>query len=170
MCHLNTYGCRILFCTISEFVVLFSSFKYMLAQKNEALPPFILSSFHDSWGKLRRAFLEVTSQKLINNFSPFLEFPSSADGNYEVTIMTKAILHHTGKVVWKPPAIYVSIHKPFKNYYKIILNLSTSCCFSVSVSHLRCCGSNFCYFFIRLSNNQCFRITQKVSVWITLYH
>jgi len=35
-------------------------------------------------------------------------FPCSADGNYEVTIMTKAILHHTGKVVWKPPAIYKS--------------------------------------------------------------
>lgn len=32
----------------------------------------------------------------------------SADGNYEVTIMTKAILHHDGKVVWKPPAIYKS--------------------------------------------------------------
>nr|CAD7423812.1 unnamed protein product [Timema monikensis] len=32
----------------------------------------------------------------------------SADGNYEVTIMTKAILHHTGKVTWKPPAIYKS--------------------------------------------------------------
>ena len=32
----------------------------------------------------------------------------SADGNYEVTIMTKAILHHDGLVVWKPPAIYKS--------------------------------------------------------------
>lgn len=32
----------------------------------------------------------------------------SADGNYEVTIMTKAILHHSGKVIWKPPAIYKS--------------------------------------------------------------
>lgn len=32
----------------------------------------------------------------------------SADGNYEVTIMTKAILNYTGKVVWKPPAIYKS--------------------------------------------------------------
>jgi len=32
----------------------------------------------------------------------------SADGNYEVTIMTKAILNHTGKVTWKPPAIYKS--------------------------------------------------------------
>ena len=32
----------------------------------------------------------------------------SADGNYEVTIMTKAQLHFTGKVVWNPPAIYKS--------------------------------------------------------------
>ncbi|KYN08172.1 Acetylcholine receptor subunit alpha-like 1 [Cyphomyrmex costatus] len=32
----------------------------------------------------------------------------TADGNYEVTIMTKAILNHTGKVIWKPPAIYKS--------------------------------------------------------------
>jgi hypothetical protein len=32
----------------------------------------------------------------------------SADGNYEVTIMTKAILNYTGKVMWKPPAIYKS--------------------------------------------------------------
>ncbi len=32
----------------------------------------------------------------------------SADGNYEVTIMTKAILHHSGKVTWNPPAIYKS--------------------------------------------------------------
>ncbi|KAG8199973.1 hypothetical protein JTE90_006217 [Oedothorax gibbosus] len=32
----------------------------------------------------------------------------SADGNYEVTIMTKAIIHSTGRVVWNPPAIYKS--------------------------------------------------------------
>ena len=32
----------------------------------------------------------------------------SADGNYEVTIMTKAILHYTGRVKWNPPAIYKS--------------------------------------------------------------
>lgn len=38
----------------------------------------------------------------------FSSFFCSADGNYEVTIMTKAILHHTGKVIWKPPAIYKS--------------------------------------------------------------
>ncbi|CAL4135395.1 unnamed protein product, partial [Meganyctiphanes norvegica] len=31
-----------------------------------------------------------------------------ADGNYEVTLMTKATLKYTGEVVWKPPAIYKS--------------------------------------------------------------
>lgn len=33
---------------------------------------------------------------------------NSADGEYVVTTMTKAILHHTGKVVWTPPAIFKS--------------------------------------------------------------
>lgn len=36
----------------------------------------------------------------------FISF--SADGNYEVTIMTKAILRYDGQVIWKPPAIYKS--------------------------------------------------------------
>lgn len=33
---------------------------------------------------------------------------NNADGNYEVTLMTKATLKHDGEVVWKPPAIYKS--------------------------------------------------------------
>ena len=32
----------------------------------------------------------------------------SADGKYEVTLMTKASLNYTGRVFWKPPAIYKS--------------------------------------------------------------
>ncbi|XP_059490109.1 acetylcholine receptor subunit alpha-like 1 [Neocloeon triangulifer] len=39
---------------------------------------------------------------------PDIVLYNNADGNYEVTIMTKAILNHTGKVTWKPPAIYKS--------------------------------------------------------------
>lgn len=38
--------------------------------------------------------------KLILNFS--------ADGEYVVTTMTKAVLHYNGKVVWTPPAIFKS--------------------------------------------------------------
>lgn len=33
---------------------------------------------------------------------------NSADGEYVVTTLTKAVLHHTGKVVWTPPAIFKS--------------------------------------------------------------
>ncbi|XP_073978200.1 nicotinic acetylcholine receptor beta2 isoform X2 [Rhodnius prolixus] len=33
---------------------------------------------------------------------------NNADGNYEVTLMTKATLKYTGEVIWKPPAIYKS--------------------------------------------------------------
>lgn len=32
----------------------------------------------------------------------------SADGEYVVTTMTKAVLHHSGKVMWTPPAIFKS--------------------------------------------------------------
>lgn len=32
----------------------------------------------------------------------------SADGNYEVTLMTKATVYYTGLVVWQPPAVYKS--------------------------------------------------------------
>lgn len=32
----------------------------------------------------------------------------SADGEYVVTTLTKAVLHNTGKVVWTPPAIFKS--------------------------------------------------------------
>lgn len=33
---------------------------------------------------------------------------SSADGNYEVTLMTKATVYYSGLVVWQPPAVYKS--------------------------------------------------------------
>lgn len=33
---------------------------------------------------------------------------NSADGNFEVTLATKATLNYTGRVEWKPPAIYKS--------------------------------------------------------------
>ncbi|XP_055938211.1 acetylcholine receptor subunit alpha-like 1 [Argiope bruennichi] len=39
---------------------------------------------------------------------PDIVLYNNADGNYEVTIMTKAILHFDGMVHWKPPAIYKS--------------------------------------------------------------
>lgn len=32
----------------------------------------------------------------------------SADGNFEVTLSTKATMYHNGLIEWKPPAIYKS--------------------------------------------------------------
>ncbi|XP_045599542.1 acetylcholine receptor subunit beta-like 2 [Procambarus clarkii] len=39
---------------------------------------------------------------------PDIVLYNNADGNYEVTLMTKATLKYTGEVVWRPPAIYKS--------------------------------------------------------------
>jgi len=41
------------------------------------------------------------------NFRAML-YVCSADGNYEVTLMTKATIHPSGLVHWEPPAIYKS--------------------------------------------------------------
>lgn len=32
----------------------------------------------------------------------------SADGHYEVTLMTKATVYNNGLVIWQPPAVYKS--------------------------------------------------------------
>jgi len=39
---------------------------------------------------------------------PDIVLYNNADGNFEVTLSTKATLYHTGRVEWKPPAIYHS--------------------------------------------------------------
>merc|ERR1712156_1262145 len=49
--------------------------------------------------------LHVPSQDI---WLPDIVLYNNADGNYEVTIMTKAILNWNGKVNWTPPAIYKS--------------------------------------------------------------
>lgn len=47
-------------------------------------------------------------EKFISISSWNNELTFSADGEYGVTTMTKAILHYTGKVLWTPPAIFKS--------------------------------------------------------------
>lgn len=49
--------------------------------------------------------LELPSE---NIWLPDIVLFNNADGQYEVTLMTKATLNYTGGVVWEPPAIYKS--------------------------------------------------------------
>ena len=42
---------------------------------------------------------------------------SSADGDYTVTLMTKATITHNGTVRWEPPAIYRSQCKIDVEYF-----------------------------------------------------
>lgn len=39
---------------------------------------------------------------------PDIVLYNNADGNFEVTLATKATLNYTGRVEWRPPAIYKS--------------------------------------------------------------
>ncbi|CAG9817985.1 unnamed protein product [Phaedon cochleariae] len=48
--------------------------------------------------------LKPTDQKTTNT----VLMRNRADGNYEVTLMTKATVYYDGLVVWKPPAVYKS--------------------------------------------------------------
>ncbi|CAL4103055.1 unnamed protein product, partial [Meganyctiphanes norvegica] len=57
----------------------------------------------DDYGGVKT--LHVPSEHI---WLPDIVLYNNADGNYEVTIMTKAILHYMGRVTWKPPAIYKS--------------------------------------------------------------
>ncbi|XKL62001.1 hypothetical protein PGB90_001834 [Kerria lacca] len=50
-------------------------------------------------------YLHVPSEHI---WLPDIVLYNNADGNYELTIMTKAMVYYTGRVVWKPPAIYKS--------------------------------------------------------------
>uniref|UniRef100_T1GUX9 C2H2-type domain-containing protein n=1 Tax=Megaselia scalaris TaxID=36166 RepID=T1GUX9_MEGSC len=43
-----------------------------------------------------------------NIWTPDIVLFNNWDGNYEVTLMTKATLKYTGEVFWEPPAIYKS--------------------------------------------------------------
>nr|XP_053626193.1 acetylcholine receptor subunit alpha-like [Cherax quadricarinatus] len=57
----------------------------------------------DEYGGVK--MLHVPSDHI---WRPDIVLYNNADGNFEVTLSTKATLHMTGLVEWKPPAIYKS--------------------------------------------------------------
>ena len=42
------------------------------------------------------------------NFISYFAWFFSADGSYEVQLLTKAVVYYTGDILWQPPAIYKS--------------------------------------------------------------
>nr|XP_027228535.1 LOW QUALITY PROTEIN: acetylcholine receptor subunit alpha-L1-like [Penaeus vannamei] len=57
----------------------------------------------DEYGGVRELY--VPSEII---WLPDIVLYNNADGEYIITTMTKAVLHHNGKVVWSPPAIFKS--------------------------------------------------------------
>lgn len=91
MYRLNIFGCQ-----ISSFIISKDNIKYILVQKHSIDVAF------GRYLKLQVIYLLYLYKIATNNIF------CSADGEYVVTTMTKAVLSHTGKVLWTPPAIFKS--------------------------------------------------------------
>ncbi|XP_048736679.1 acetylcholine receptor subunit alpha-like 1 isoform X1 [Ostrea edulis] len=61
-----------------------------------------------TWNPVEYGGIKTIEVPIDDIWNPDVVLFNNADGNYEVTLMTKAILHPDGKVVWEPPAIYKS--------------------------------------------------------------
>ncbi|CAF4483327.1 unnamed protein product, partial [Rotaria sp. Silwood2] len=63
---------------------------------------------HLKWDPMN--FNNITNISIPANelWRPDLVLFNNADGNYEVTLMTKATVYYDGRVIWEPPAIYKS--------------------------------------------------------------
>ncbi|RWS22863.1 acetylcholine receptor subunit alpha-like protein, partial [Leptotrombidium deliense] len=60
------------------------------------------------WEKSKYGDVETLYVPAEHVWQPDIVLFNNADGNYEVTMSTKARVYHTGEVVWKPPAMYKS--------------------------------------------------------------
>jgi len=75
-------------------------------------------------------------------------FFCSADGEYVVTTLTKAILHYTGKVFWNPPAIFKSSCEIDVRYFPFdqqtcFMKVSTQTRYVINSCPAICCRSHF---------------------------
>lgn len=60
------------------------------------------------WDPKHYGGVEILSVPADMIWRPDIVLFNNADGNFEISILTKAILHYSGKVVWEPPVVYVS--------------------------------------------------------------
>ncbi|XP_055333973.1 acetylcholine receptor subunit alpha-like 1 isoform X2 [Paramacrobiotus metropolitanus] len=50
-------------------------------------------------------------------WTPDIVLYNNADGNYEITLKTRAVVRYTGELIWEPPAIYRSYCMIFVEYF-----------------------------------------------------
>jgi len=71
----------------------------------------IKQEWHDNylrWDPKHYGGVESLSVPADMIWRPDIVLFNNADGNFEISILTKAILHFTGHVIWEPPAVYLS--------------------------------------------------------------
>ncbi|XP_065565961.1 acetylcholine receptor subunit alpha-like [Artemia franciscana] len=61
-----------------------------------------------AWDPEEYGGVEILHVPSENIWRPDIVLYNNADGNFEVTLATKATMQHTGRIEWKPPAIYKS--------------------------------------------------------------
>lgn len=79
----------------------------------------------------------------------------SADGHYEVTLMTKATVYNTGLVVWQPPAVYKSSCSIDVEYFPYdvqtcVLKLGSWTYDGFKVPYLNCNSNMYMYIYFLL--------------------
>ncbi|KAF6037002.1 nAChRa4 [Bugula neritina] len=68
----------------------------------------IWEDFHFIWDPKDYGGVDLLYVPSEDVWTPDIVLYNNADGNYQVTLMTKATLHSNGRVFWEPPAIYKS--------------------------------------------------------------
>ncbi|CAB0002810.1 unnamed protein product [Nesidiocoris tenuis] len=72
---------------------------------------YLIPSWYDyklQWDPKEYGGVEMLHVPSDHIWRPDIVLYNNADGNFEVTLATKATLNYTGRVEWKPPAIYKS--------------------------------------------------------------
>lgn len=83
------------------------------------------SNFFPQGGSIIPHFV-LNSAFSCSYLSSILLLSISADGNYEVTLLTKATLYFNGAVIWHPPAIYKSSCSIDTEYFPFDIQTSHS--------------------------------------------
>lgn len=93
----------------------------------------------------------------------------SADGNFEVTLATKATLNYTGRVEWRPPAIYKSSCEIDVEYFPFDEQTCVMKFGSWTYDGFQVTNETIIAFVFRHKKNSHFTITHKSKSKMTIF-